>query len=467
MLIGTGIKIGSGIVFAPNAGSGIAPSPTPTYSVTPAFNNINEGSGLIINVAGTNITDGTYYWTVTNSGDFGTSSGSFTITSNAGSFTVTPTADNLTEGAETFTVSVLTGSVSGTVVATTSSITINDTSTTPVTTYTATPAAGSVNEGSGLIINVAGTNITDGTYYWTINNWTTINSDFSNSNGSFTITSNAGNFTVTPTADLTTEGSETFSVSIRSGSIGGALLTTTSNITINDTSTSGGGGGGGGPAVTVLSSFPSGVSASSGQTHGGISQSIYFDGTQTLPLVAATNSAFATYPVTVEAWIYDTVQNNGTLIELRNSTVFQATTYYNQGLFSVARGKNYGISQNWSEWTVGSWRHIAMTLWSSTGSTTVADKIVWWNNGVSDGFANGGNMTGFVSGSDDYTITGENILNLGISSYSASSYGQKLTGYISEVRVSSTARYGTSSATFTPSASFTSDANTIALYRAV
>jgi hypothetical protein len=68
---------------------------------------------------------------VTNAGDFGGASGSFSITTNQGQFPVTPTADSTTEGAETFTVSIRTGSTSGTVVATSSAITINDTSTTP------------------------------------------------------------------------------------------------------------------------------------------------------------------------------------------------------------------------------------------------------------------------------------------------------------------------------------------------
>jgi len=103
-----------------------------TYTITPATSSVNEGSALTFNVGGTNITNGTYYWSVTNAGDFGTSSGSFTITSNVGSFSVTPTADSTTEGAETFTASVRTGSTGGTIVATSSSVTINDTSTTPV-----------------------------------------------------------------------------------------------------------------------------------------------------------------------------------------------------------------------------------------------------------------------------------------------------------------------------------------------
>ena len=104
-----------------------------TYAVATAgsFTSVNEGSSLTFNVTGTNIVDGTYYWTSSNTTDFATISGSFTITSNAGSFSVTPTADLTTEGAETFTVSVRTDSTAGTIVATSSTITINDTSTTP------------------------------------------------------------------------------------------------------------------------------------------------------------------------------------------------------------------------------------------------------------------------------------------------------------------------------------------------
>ena len=35
--------------------------PPPSYTLTPAVNNINEGSALTINVSGSNITNGTYY----------------------------------------------------------------------------------------------------------------------------------------------------------------------------------------------------------------------------------------------------------------------------------------------------------------------------------------------------------------------------------------------------------------------
>ena len=104
-------------------------TPVATYSFGTIPTSINEGSAGTINVNTTNVADSTtLYWTVNAPGDFSTSSGSFVVNSNAGSFNVTPTADSTTEGAETFTVSIRTGSTGGTVVATSSGITINDTS---------------------------------------------------------------------------------------------------------------------------------------------------------------------------------------------------------------------------------------------------------------------------------------------------------------------------------------------------
>lgn len=108
---------------------GLIDAPRPTYTLTPAADNVDEGSSLTINASGTNIINGTYYWSIeTIPGDFDTASGSLTITSNSGSFSVTPTADNTTEGPETFTVTLRSTSVTGKVLATSSVITINDTS---------------------------------------------------------------------------------------------------------------------------------------------------------------------------------------------------------------------------------------------------------------------------------------------------------------------------------------------------
>ena len=109
----------------------------PTYSAVPQYSSVNEGTPLTITVATTGVSSGTtLYWSVSRPEDFSVDSGSFQVTgskaSSTGSFTVTPTADNATEvGVETFTVSIRTGSTTGTIVANTGSITIGDTSQTP------------------------------------------------------------------------------------------------------------------------------------------------------------------------------------------------------------------------------------------------------------------------------------------------------------------------------------------------
>jgi hypothetical protein len=126
-----------------------------SLAVTPAASSINEGSSLTFNVTSVGAPDQTLYYTLSNAGDFSTSSGSFSLTSNAGSFSVTPTADTTTEGAETFTASIRTGSTSGPIVATSSAVTINDTSLTPVvsgswTSYGMANVVSSISQYTGL-----------------------------------------------------------------------------------------------------------------------------------------------------------------------------------------------------------------------------------------------------------------------------------------------------------------------------
>ena len=138
----------------------------PSYTISPAATNIDEGSALTINATTTNVADATtLYWTIeSNAGDFGTASGNFAITSNAGSFTVTPTADATSEGAETFTVSIRTGSITGTIVATSNAITINDTSLTPDgAVYALAASSATVQEGEKTTFTLTTTNVDDAT----------------------------------------------------------------------------------------------------------------------------------------------------------------------------------------------------------------------------------------------------------------------------------------------------------------
>jgi hypothetical protein len=205
------------------------------YSVVPGATSVNEGQNLGINVYTANVADNTtLYWTLTNSSDFTVSSGSFTITNNSGSFSVTPTADMVTEGAETFTVSIRTDSTSGTIVATSLLTTINDTSLSPSYSISATPTT--VAEGSAFTVNVTTTNITDGTaLYYTLSGTGITSSDIVGgaTSGSLTITSNAGSVAITIRDDYTSESTETLTFELRSGSTSGTIVATT-NITITD-----------------------------------------------------------------------------------------------------------------------------------------------------------------------------------------------------------------------------------------
>ena len=131
----------------------------------------------------------------------------------------------------------------------------------PSPTYSVAANGGvtSINEGSSLTFNVVTTLVDNGTIlYWTANNVSTSNADFSSYFGLFTITNSTSSFVVTPVADVTTEGSETFTVSVRTVSTSGTVVATSTSITVNDTSVSpspynanylivAGGGGGGSP----------------------------------------------------------------------------------------------------------------------------------------------------------------------------------------------------------------------------
>jgi|11_taG_2_1085331.scaffolds.fasta_scaffold00264_30 plastocyanin len=222
-----------------NIDDGSAVGVTTTYTATPVFSSVSEGAALLVNVTTTNVLDATtLYWTVTNAGDFSVSDGSFSINSNAGSFSVTPTADVTTEGNETFIAEIRTGSAAGPIVAQTGNITILDSSTAPVPSVDSVAAVFNVvNEGSALNFNVTTSNIPDGTILdWRANNVSTTNADFINNNGAIQIFSNAATFSVTPYQDTSTEGNETFTVTVDGTVSSTAVSATSGSVTINDTS---------------------------------------------------------------------------------------------------------------------------------------------------------------------------------------------------------------------------------------
>ena len=107
----------------------------PTFSAAVSSTTVDEGGSITFTISGTNIPDGTYHRTIegvsgtVSSSDFSSSiNGTFTISNNSGSFTITLADDLQTEGEEKFKVNIRRDSATGTIVATSSDITINDTS---------------------------------------------------------------------------------------------------------------------------------------------------------------------------------------------------------------------------------------------------------------------------------------------------------------------------------------------------
>jgi hypothetical protein len=229
------------LYVAPGGGTGGGNNPI--YNLSRSAASVNEGSSFTITLTITNATvaNGTAIdYNVTGIQDLdlsaGSTTGSFIIYNNTASVGFTIANDTLTEGTETFRLELLTGTTPYTDV----TVTINDTSITPPTTptYSISPQTGNVNEGSSITFTVTTTNVANGTtLYWAINGGSADpGADFSSYNGSFTISSNSGTFTVYPTADATTEGSETFGVGVRTVSVTGTEVATSGTITINDTS---------------------------------------------------------------------------------------------------------------------------------------------------------------------------------------------------------------------------------------
>jgi hypothetical protein len=253
----TGLTAGTAYtftVYAENSlgagpASGASTSITPrSYSVTPAISTIGEVTAPItvqFNVATQGVASGTtLYWQLiggVTGGDFSSGyNGSFTVSgtlaNSSGSFTVTASADALTEGAETFQADIRTGSIGGPTVATSSSVSITDQSFSPSYSFGTIPS--SINEGDSGTFNVSTSNVANGTIlYWSIDYYQTSLADFSSTSGSFTINSNAGSFSVTASADQTSEGTEYFRVALRTDSTVGTIQAYSSYLYINDTST--------------------------------------------------------------------------------------------------------------------------------------------------------------------------------------------------------------------------------------
>ena len=132
----TGSTSGPGVTTSSNVTIGDV---TPTVNVAESSTSVDEGGSVTFTISGSNIPDGTYYYTIYEedgtiaSTDFNPANlnGSFSVSNNNGSITITIAEDITSEGPDQFKIQIRTGSISGTVIAESNAITINDTSRAP------------------------------------------------------------------------------------------------------------------------------------------------------------------------------------------------------------------------------------------------------------------------------------------------------------------------------------------------
>ena len=186
---------------------------TPTYTLTRSASSVDEGNSFTITLTTTNVGDGTtvpYTITGVTTGDINSASliGNFTVNSNTATLDVATTADVTTEGAETFT---LTLNGSGDSIA----VTINDTSQTGVATYSLARSASNVDEGNSFTITLTTTNLANGaTVPYSITGVSSADINSSPLSGNFVISNNTATLDIATTEDLSTEGAETFTLTL-------------------------------------------------------------------------------------------------------------------------------------------------------------------------------------------------------------------------------------------------------------
>lgn len=213
------------------------------YYVGVSTTTVNEGSSVDITVNTVNVQNGTtlYYSTVgiVSASDFTDNSltGSFIINSNNsinGIATISRTLSNdlspiASEGQENFQIQIRKDSTSGTVVATSSSITVNNTS---FSSYALTQSSTTVSEGNSVDFTLTTIGVPNGTtLYYTTTNTT----DVSPSSGSFVVNSGISTFTVNVLEDTEVDSGETFYAFVRTSSTSGDIVGISSEITITNT----------------------------------------------------------------------------------------------------------------------------------------------------------------------------------------------------------------------------------------
>lgn len=220
----------------------VADTSTSSYTLTQTATSVDEGQSVSFTLTTTGIVDGTVlYYTTTGTAstttDITALSGSFTINNNSGTFSINVKQDYEIDDAETLTVSVRVGSISGSIVATSEVVTIDDT---PFT-ITIVPAStvipeSTINTNSTLSVDINTTDVADGTSFTAFINLlgSVTSSDFGQTSFPFTINNNTANISIPISRDARTEGTETFTISVKNQN--NTVVATSPVIVITDSS---------------------------------------------------------------------------------------------------------------------------------------------------------------------------------------------------------------------------------------
>jgi hypothetical protein len=188
---------------------------TPTYSLSRSVASVNEGQSFTITLNTTNLADGTtvpYTITGVSSSDINGASltGSFTVSGNTASLVVDTTWDYVTEGTETFTLTITPAYGTGSAI----SVAINNVLH-PSYALAASPT--SLNEGGNFTVTLTTTDVADNTSIpYTITGVSSADINGASLTGNFTVVSGTASLVVTTSADYLTEGDETFVLTLNS-----------------------------------------------------------------------------------------------------------------------------------------------------------------------------------------------------------------------------------------------------------
>lgn len=217
-----------------------------TYNVNADRQFINEGELVEFTVRTQNVGIGSTLYYSTNSSDM--TAADFTDNSTTGQFeieqgtsqfagiaTITRTVsrDPINEGTNSFSLVIREGSTSGLAVTESLPVSVTDI---PAT-FSISESTTSINEGESVTLTVTTTEVTDGTtLFFTTGGGQVVGSDFSDAVtfGTVTINSNTGTITRTVARDAIADGTESFSIIVRTESISGTAVTESQSISIGD-----------------------------------------------------------------------------------------------------------------------------------------------------------------------------------------------------------------------------------------